>query len=445
MPSNDTVFICSCNQILETTDDVDRHDKSWFDLGHNKQCRYPGCTTISPQTSNAKRHWRTHLPDRLGKYFCRKCDASYVKPEALQNHAAAAVCRKNRKRCRSTSEHGAAPSSPPDIRQTATSFLDPQADDRSPPRSEEIYNDTGPMSSSITAPHVAEWNPIRPKSSPSLSQSAAYQDHGSFTSNTLRNVHTFDGQFDPVALPFDLQGMMLTVRLSGLWDSRSTFRHDFARPTSFWSLPQPRVERWWRAMVDDMIKGESGMLDSIFIDHAQSREDLISSTWSIDLEWREYQMTGHWQRVGMTRSPGKVFEVNRIHVSVTDETYGAAVDVRQNRKRRRSVFEEDPAPGVPSDMSSPGGHAAESGPSSVVPSDDTGQPTTTTAPLPAMKTPSLDTSRATPRSTAEDTENKLAKTISNGETMYDAIWRTMGRLLTFWQCRVQTVAPGRAT
>jgi hypothetical protein len=126
-------------------------------------------------------------------------------------------------------------------------------------------------------------------------------------------------------------------------------------------------------------------------------------------------MTGRWQRVSMTRSPGKVFEVNNIFVA--DENHEAAVDVRQNRKRRRSVFEEDPAPAVPSDLSSPSGHAAESEPSSEVPLDDTSRPSTTTAPLPTMETPSLDAPRDTPRSTAEDTENKLAKTISNGETI----------------------------
>jgi hypothetical protein len=108
MASSDTWFLCSCNQRLETTDDVDVHDKSWLALGHDKRCRYPGCTTISPQTSNAKRHWRTHLPDRLGKYFCSKCDASYVKPEALEKHEAAVICRKNRKRCRSVFEEDAA-------------------------------------------------------------------------------------------------------------------------------------------------------------------------------------------------------------------------------------------------------------------------------------------------------------------------------------------------
>jgi hypothetical protein len=108
MASNDTWFLCFCNQRLETTDDVDVHDKSWLALGHDKRCRYPGCTIISPQTSNAKRHWRTHLPDRLGKYFCSKCDASYVKPEALKKHEAAVICRKNRRRCRSVFEEDAA-------------------------------------------------------------------------------------------------------------------------------------------------------------------------------------------------------------------------------------------------------------------------------------------------------------------------------------------------
>jgi hypothetical protein len=112
MPSNDHMFTCSCQEELRTRGDVDRHDKRWFELGHDKQCRYPGCQTISPQTSNAKRHWRTHLPERLGKYFCPKCDTSYVNPEQLKKHEAAAFCRKNRKRCRSVFEEEPAPAIP---------------------------------------------------------------------------------------------------------------------------------------------------------------------------------------------------------------------------------------------------------------------------------------------------------------------------------------------
>jgi hypothetical protein len=148
MASSDTGFLCSCNQILETTNDVDVHDKSWLALGHDKRCRYPGCTTISPQTSNAKRHWRTHLPDRLGKYFCSKCDASYVKPEALKKHEAAVDCRKNRKRCRSVFEEDAA------LAIQSTTKLDERldghaAESRTP--SEVLpSNDTSPPSTTST-------------------------------------------------------------------------------------------------------------------------------------------------------------------------------------------------------------------------------------------------------------------------------------------------------
>lgn len=104
MPSNDTGFICSCNTRIETKEDVDAHDKSWFDLGHDRQCRYPGCKTVSPQTSNAKRHLRIHFPDHLRFYFCQKCGIRYAKPQALRLHEAAVECRKNRKRTRSVSE-----------------------------------------------------------------------------------------------------------------------------------------------------------------------------------------------------------------------------------------------------------------------------------------------------------------------------------------------------
>jgi hypothetical protein len=386
MPSNDTVFICSCDERLETTDDVDRHDKSWFDLGHDKQCRYPGCTTISPQTSNAKRHWRTHLPERLGKYFCPKCNASYVKPEALQKHEAAAVCRKNRKLCRSTSEQDAAPLSPPAIRQTATSFLDPQADDRSPTRSEETYNVTRPLSSSSTAPHAAERNSVRPnrQSSPSLPLDSAYPYHGSFIIDTRRNTNLFDCQQDLDLLPSDRQGMMLIIQLSGEWEASHSFYYDLMRITSFGPTPQPHLESSWCVIVGYMMRGHLTMLDSMFTTHAKSLTNGMLSTWSINLEWSKYEMTGQWKREN-AQLTGTKYADRRI--IVTDENHEAGVDCPKHRKRSRSVFEENHALEVPSttsrnDMSSSGGYAAESETQSQVPSKDASPPSTTTAPSP---------------------------------------------------------------
>jgi hypothetical protein len=394
MPSNDTVFICSCDERLETTDDVDRHDKSWFDLGHDKQCRYPGCTTISPQTSNAKRHWRTHLPKRLGKYFCPKCDASYVKPEHLKKHQAAVDCRKNRKRCRSASEHDPAPLSPPALRQTATSFLDPQADDRSPPHPEKTSNDTGQLSASSTATHAAEWNSVPSKISPSLSQYAPYPYQGSFTIDTPQNIHQFPGQKDPIMLPTDRQGIILEVTICGMWESLANFYEDAMR-VGTWDTPWPHLESSWKVIVGCMMKGQHKMLDSMFITHAESLTDGMSSDWSINLEWSDHQITGQWKFLSGRRSIGRPLEINGIFVA--DEKFGAAVLYDSlARKRYLSESHGDPALPVPSitsrnDMSLPDGHAAESQPPSEVPSNDTSQPFTATASSPA--TGSADSTR----------------------------------------------------
>jgi hypothetical protein len=369
---------------------VDRHDKSWFDLGHDKQCRYPSCTTISPQTSNAKRHWRTHLPERLGKYFCPKCDASYVKPEALQKHEAAAVCRKNRKRCRSATEHDAAPLSPPALRQTATSFLDPQADGLLPPHPEETFKVASPLSTSSTAPHAAEWDPL--KSSQSLS---LYPYHGSFGIETSWNLHLFDGQQNPVTLPSDRTGIILRVTLKGMWESLADFYHDAMSVTTFGSTPQPHLESSWKVAVGYMMKGQRRMLDSMFFAHAESLTDGLSSTWLINLKWSDHQITGQWISLSGRRSTGRLWKINGIFVA--DEKLGAAVLYNSPaRKRCLSESHGDPALPVPSitsrnDMSFPGGHAAESQPPSEVPSNDTSQPFTATASSPA--TGSADSTR----------------------------------------------------
>jgi hypothetical protein len=286
MPSHVTWFICSCDKRLETTDDVNAHDMAWLALGHDKRCQYPGCTTISPQTSNAKRHWRTHLPDRLGKYFCSKCDVSYVKPEALEKHQAAVVCRKNRRRCRITLEYDAAPLPPPTIRQTATPFLDLQADEWFPLHPER--NDTDPLSAPSTASHATELNSICPESPPNLSIFALTQDRvpqGFFTMDTSLHMHLFDAHQHPVMLPVDRQEMTLAVEVSGAWKTKALFFHDLLTETNFGLTPQPNLDSWWRVIVGKMIDEKPAMLVSILATHAQSRGDGISSTWSINLMW----------------------------------------------------------------------------------------------------------------------------------------------------------------
>jgi hypothetical protein len=194
------------------------------------------------------------LPDRLGKYFCPKCDASYVKPEALQKHQAAAVCRKNRKRCRSISEHDAAPLSSPAIREMATSFLNPQANELLPPQPEETSNDAGQLSASSIATHASDRNSVPPKSSPRLSQDAVYPYQGSFAMDTSRNIHQFHGQKDPTMLPSDRQGITLEVTLHGMWESLANFYHDAMRVTIWGSTPRPDVESSWKAIVGHMME-----------------------------------------------------------------------------------------------------------------------------------------------------------------------------------------------
>jgi hypothetical protein len=114
MSPNDEVFVCSCRDEIKSKDDVDKHEvQEYWSKRHGKQCQFPGCKDTIRQTSNAKRHWRTHLPERLGHYFCTRCGIGYAKPEALKKHEAAVDCRKNRKRCRSELEEDPATAIPP--------------------------------------------------------------------------------------------------------------------------------------------------------------------------------------------------------------------------------------------------------------------------------------------------------------------------------------------
>jgi len=179
--------VCSCRDELKTKDDVDKHEvQEYWSKRHGKQCQFPGCKDTIRQTSNAKRHWRTHLPERLGRYFCTRCGIGYAKPEALKKHEEAVDCRKNRRMCRRTFEHDAAP---PASRQMATSLPDPQADEYLPPHPEETSNDTNPLSASSTAPHAVEW-PSLPTFAPSRGQIL----RGSFTMDTSRRVQPSNAQ-----------------------------------------------------------------------------------------------------------------------------------------------------------------------------------------------------------------------------------------------------------
>jgi len=104
MPSTEEVFVCSCLNELKTMEDVDRHEKDWLKLGHHKQCPFPDCGKVSPQVSNAKRHWKIHLPAEMRTYYCQRCSAGYAKQQDLRKHEDAETCFYNRKRCRTDAE-----------------------------------------------------------------------------------------------------------------------------------------------------------------------------------------------------------------------------------------------------------------------------------------------------------------------------------------------------
>ena len=191
MSPNDEVFVCSCRDELKTKDDVDKHEfQEYWSQRHGKQCDFPGCKDTIRQTSNAKRHWRTHLPERLGRYFCTRCGIGYAKPEALKKHEEAVDCRKNRRMCRRTFEHDAAP---PASRQMTTYLPDPQVNESLPPHPEETFNDTSLPSASSTAPRAVDWpslSPILPTFAPSRGQIL----RGSFTMDTSRRVQLSNAQ-----------------------------------------------------------------------------------------------------------------------------------------------------------------------------------------------------------------------------------------------------------
>jgi hypothetical protein len=305
----------------------------------------------------------------------------------MTRHRAALDCRpKNRKRCRRTSEQYAAASLPPAVRQTAAAFLDLEEDESFPPHPEETPNDMGLPSASSTAPHAAEWIPLRPKSLPSLPM-------GSFTISISHNMLLL---LDDHQHPVVQRSMMWTILVSGMWESRPSFYAALrSRNTSVAPLHQPYTQRQWNLLMDQMIMRheEPELLDAMFLTHAESPTDGISSTWSVNIKWGHYQLTCSWVRVSGLRFAGEMFGINRIFIA--DEKYEAAVDCRKNRRISRSGFEEevqDPALAIPStiprnDMYSLGGHTAESQPSSEVPSNDTSQPSTTTASLPTTGLP----------------------------------------------------------
>jgi hypothetical protein len=134
-------FVCSCQEELWNEDDVDRHDKNWFKLGHTKQCQFKDCDKVSPQTYNAKRHWRTHLPAELGKHFCKKCSTSYAKKQDLKKHEAADTCRYNRQKCQTKSEHSPGVSILPNPMQNDSSIASAYLSQREPAQSRDLPKD----------------------------------------------------------------------------------------------------------------------------------------------------------------------------------------------------------------------------------------------------------------------------------------------------------------
>jgi hypothetical protein len=154
MEPTDKPFVCSCQEELRTRDDVDRHDRKWFELGHTKRCQFKDCDKVSPQTYNAKRHWKTHLPAELGRYFCQKCSTSYAKKHDLKKHEAADTCRYNRRRCPAVNEEGVARSVPPVALQNDRSIDVERALELQPMPPEALSNDP-----SLTSAFAANASP----------------------------------------------------------------------------------------------------------------------------------------------------------------------------------------------------------------------------------------------------------------------------------------------
>jgi hypothetical protein len=141
MAPTDKPFVCSCQEELRNRDDVDRHDKKWFELGHTKRCQFTDCDKVSPQTYNAKRHWKTHLPAELGRHFCKKCSTSYAKKHDLKKHEAADTCRYNRQKCQTKSEHSPGVSILPNLMQNDSSIASANVSEPEPAQSKDLSKD----------------------------------------------------------------------------------------------------------------------------------------------------------------------------------------------------------------------------------------------------------------------------------------------------------------
>jgi hypothetical protein len=134
-------FICSCQEELRNKDDVDRHDKKWFELGHTKRCQFKDCDKVSPQTYNAKRHWKTHLPAELGKHFCKKCSTGYRKKHDLKKHEAADTCLYNRQKRPTKPEHDPGALILPNVLQNDRSIASANVSEPEPMLSRDLSED----------------------------------------------------------------------------------------------------------------------------------------------------------------------------------------------------------------------------------------------------------------------------------------------------------------
>jgi hypothetical protein len=204
--------VCSCQEHLKTTEDVIEHlrgDKNWSNDGHGRQCQFPGCKTISPQTYNAKRHWKTHLPKRLRNYFCPKCDESYAKWEQLEKHMAAPVCLKNRKRCRTVFEEDPA---------LAITLVIPRDDMPSPDGHAAELETTSdvPPSTGTTSPPSATSTPSLTEEVAGMQKAAWLEENGSYfppsvlhhtqhPNDTRANTGTYTCTYDGCTHRFESQ------------------------------------------------------------------------------------------------------------------------------------------------------------------------------------------------------------------------------------------------
>lgn len=87
-------YLCSCNKILKTAQDVEEHKKSWKNKhGHGKRCPDAACGRHFPNVYNTKRHFISkHINPLTPGHKCFLCLSVYRQEKDLMSHMAREEC-----------------------------------------------------------------------------------------------------------------------------------------------------------------------------------------------------------------------------------------------------------------------------------------------------------------------------------------------------------------